>query len=146
MKKRKYVIFIFILIPIVLLLFYYKKFQYDENFVKTLPNIQVSNDSNEIKTFINYYSLNSKIGEKKILISDEDIQNVAPNEKFNIKFADTPHEYNLSIILDEGEANVTTSDDSFNTPKNKGKHEYILTTRWYDKGTISYKFTVNVVE
>ncbi|AFS78491.1 hypothetical protein Curi_c14810 [Gottschalkia acidurici 9a] len=35
------------------------------------------------------------------MISDESIQNVAPNEKFNIKFDDAPHEYNLSINLGE---------------------------------------------
>ncbi|AFS77111.1 hypothetical protein Curi_c00290 [Gottschalkia acidurici 9a] len=146
MRKKRYGIFIVVFISIVLLLFIVKKYQYDESFVKTLPNIQVSNDSNEIKTFINYYRFNSKIGAKEILISDENIQNVAPNEKFNIKFDDTPHEYNLSINLDEDKTNVPTIDNSFYTPKSKGKYEYSLMTRWYDKGAISYKFTVNVVE
>ena len=110
--------------------------------INNIPKLQIESNSINTDSFISDYNYN---GAKKYLLDYDDDKyslTIAPSSKINLKFSNIPHEYIISQI--DSNKNIQLNDYSFEAPSSKGSYTYYVTARWYDKGHVTYKFTLYV--
>ena len=113
-----------------------------EDNIKNIPKLQIESNSINTNSFISDYNYD---GAKKYLLDYDDDKyslTIAPSSKINLKFSNVPHEYTISQI--DSNENIQLNDYSFEAPSSKGSYIYYVTARWYDKGHVTYKFTVYI--
>ncbi len=142
MKLNKKIIYCIIsLLSVILIttIFINKKFL---NKDLHMPNLQIKNNSEKINAFIYGYDYNKKT---KYLTKYNDKNHsltVAPSSEIKLEFIEVPHEYSIQIIDDS--TSIEINDYIFKSPEKKGSYIYSVNARWYDKGNIIYKFTINI--
>lgn len=107
-----------------------------------IPTLQIKTNSKEINAFISSYDYNKKIKYLAKYNNKNYSLTVAPSNEIKLEFIDIPHEYSIQIIDDF--TSVEINDYIFKSPEKKGSYTYSVNARWYDKGDIVYKFTINV--
>ena len=110
--------------------------------INNIPKLQIESNSINTDSFISDYNYN---GAKKYLLDYDDDKyslTIAPSSKINLKFSNIPHEYIISQI--DSNKNIQLNDYSFEAPSSKGSYTYYVTARWYDKGHVTYKFTLYI--
>lgn len=113
-----------------------------EDDMKNIPKLQIESNSVNANSFISNYNYD---GAKKYLLDYDDDKyslTIAPSSEINLKFSNVPHEYIISQI--DSNKNTQLNDYSFEAPSSKGAYTYYVTARWYDKGHVTYKFTVYI--
>ena len=108
-----------------------------------LPNLQVIQGNTNINSFIANYDyeglkkyISGRYEENKYSID------VEPLSIIEIKFDKIPHEYTINLI--DNNSHIDINEYKFTAPSIEGYYTFNVISRWYDKGDINYKFTINV--
>lgn len=103
-----------------------------------VPRLTIKNENSSINAFIDY----SDYDGEKYYTSKYDRNNYLINSSKSsyiiLEFERLPHEYFLS------NEDIKVVENKLIMPNKKGIYDLKIGARWYDKGFISYKFSVNV--
>lgn len=120
------------------------KMNYDSNFVSTLPVLTLSNNTEHITGQIIRYNINKTSGSIDQSKYSNEVIKVSKAGLLQIEWSEAAHTYGVQL-LERGEwKNVSVSENTFIAPLDSGIYEYKVVADWYDKGSISYYFKINV--
>ena len=135
--RKKITIIIFFVF--VLLAFIFGKSEKDIQ----IPNLKIEYGSKTMTSFLYAYDYDNTNQSPKTKYTEQDFAiDVQPASIISLKFDEVPHEYSVEEL--KSHTKVDTDNYEFSVPSSRGAYIYQVIARWYDRGTITYHFVLNV--
>ncbi len=103
-----------------------------------VPKLTIKNENSSINAFIDYCDYNDEKYYTKNYDKNQYLIDASNSSYVVLEFENLPHEYFVS------NEDIKIIKNKLILPNEKGIYDLKIGARWYDKGFISYKFSINV--